>query len=141
LAIFFHDEEIKSGLKKKRAIKSWFKKVLENEKRKAGRIAVVLTNDDYLREINSRYLSRNYYTDIITFDYSEGGVISGDLYISLDRVRDNSKKYGEPFEKELLRVMIHGLLHLMGYSDRNALEKKKMSALEDQYLQLYSPSW
>jgi probable rRNA maturation factor len=138
LAIFFHDEEINSGLNKKQAIKSWFNRVLEIENAKTGRINIILTNDEYLREINRRYLSRNCYTDIITFDYSESRTISGDLFISIDRVKDNAKKYREPFDKELLRVMVHGLLHLMGYSDRDAKEKEKMRTLEDKYLELYS---
>ena len=136
MAIFFHDENIQSGLKRKRAIKSWLKAVLLYEERKEGEINIVLTTDENLREINSKYLSRDYYTDIITFDYSEGKRIQGDLFISIERVNENSEKYNVSKENELLRVMVHGLLHLMGYSDKKQEDKAKMRMMEEKYLAL-----
>ncbi len=137
MAIRFHDEKIHSGIKQKRAIKSWVKSVIESEQKKTGSINLILTSDMYLRSINKAYLSRDYNTDIITFDYSEGSIISGDLFISLERVNENAVTYGESREKELLRVIIHGILHLMGYGDAGEEEKKEMRKREDQYLRSY----
>ena len=87
--------------------------------------------------MNKKYLGRDYYTDVITFDYSDKDVISGDLYISLERVRENGLTYGEGEERELLRVMVHGLLHLAGYEDRKDKEKKIMRDKEEKYLKLF----
>ena len=140
MAIFFHDEGINSGLKNKRAIRSWFKQVLLREGKKCGQINIILAGDKYLRNINKKYLSRDYYTDIITFDYSEGKVLNGDLFISLERVKENGKNYGEGEEKELLRVMVHGLLHLAGYDDKQDEERERMKGKESEYLSLYLQS-
>ena len=134
MAILFHDEKIISGLKRKRAIKSWILSVIEAEKKSAGSINIILTNDSYLLEINRIYLSRDYYTDIISFDYSEGNNISGDLFISLERIKENSKSFKQEEETELLRVIIHGILHLIGYSDSDENKKRKMRIMEDKYL-------
>lgn len=141
MAILFYDENIKSRLKEKKKIKAWFINVIEKENKKPGQINVILTTDEYLRKINQKYLSRNYYTDIITFDYSHKNEISGDMFISLERVEENSVKYKEGKHIELLRVMIHGLLHLIGYSDSKTEEKNEMKSLEDQYLKLFTESW
>ena len=137
MAIFFHDERIRSALKGKRALKSWLKEVLERENKKPGEINIVFTTDDYLREINMKYLSRDYYTDVITFDYSRKNEISGDIYISIERVEENALKYNEKKSNEILRVMVHGLLHLIGYKDNKKEEKLKMQRMEDRYLDLY----
>lgn len=107
------------------------------ENKKAGEINIILTNDRKLRELNNKYLSRDYFTDIISFDYSEGEKLSGDLFISLERVRENSNYYRVSMEKELLRVMIHGILHLVGYSDLEEGKKAQMRAMEEKYLELF----
>lgn len=137
MAIFFHDERIRSALKGKRALKSWLTQILEKEHKKPGEINIVFTTDEYLREINMKYLSRDYYTDVITFDYSKEYEISGDIYISLERVEENASKYNEKKSDEILRVMLHGLLHLIGYKDHKKEEKLKMQRMENRYLDLY----
>jgi len=131
LAILFHDSLVKSGLKGKRNIKSWINSTIENEGRKTGNISIVFLNDEELRKINIDYLSLDFYTDIITFDYSEDNVLSGDIYISIDRVKENAEEFNVPAHDELLRVIIHGVLHLIGYKDSNESEKKEMRSMED----------
>jgi probable rRNA maturation factor len=136
LAVLFHDEKIHSNLKRRRDLKNWIKKILELEGSALGDINIILTSDKNLRDINVKYLSRDYYTDIITFDYSGEAYISGDLYISLDRVRENAKTYKEDEQRELWRVMAHGVLHLLGYGDSGEQEKILMRDKENFYLDL-----
>ena len=138
MAILFHDYSFKSGIKDKRKIKAWIDAVVEKENLKAGNINIVFTNDEDLREINIKYLSHNYYTDIITFDYSEGNSVSGDIYISVERVQENAEKFHVEKRMEMLRVIIHGILHLTGYNDSDESEKKKMRYMEDESLKYYS---
>ncbi len=99
-----------------------------------GDITIVFCSDDYLLEVNKTYLSHDYYTDVITFDYSEGYKISGDIMISVDRVVENSKIYSVDFINELDRVIIHGILHLIGYSDYDYQSKYQMKQKEDYFL-------
>ncbi len=134
MAIRFHDDQVKSGLKDRRKIKQWIKSVIEEKRRVAGNINIILTGDEQLREMNRKYLSRDYYTDVISFDYSEGEKIHGDVFISIDRVDENAAKYGVELKEELMRVMVHGILHLMGYRDSNDKQKLKMRNMEDRYL-------
>jgi len=138
LAIFFHDENVYSGLKGKKAIKSWIKFVINQEDKITGKINIILTTDKNLRKINIDYLERDYYTDIITFNYSENQVVSGDLFVSLERVNENAREYGEDNTIELLRVMIHGVLHLIGYDDASVEEKKHMREKENKYLETFA---
>ena len=114
-------------------------RVINEEEKKCGQINVILTSEDNLREINRKYLDRDYDTDIIAFDYSVGDVINGDLFISLERVRENGLTYGEGEEAELRRVMVHGLLHLTGHKDGNEAEKNAMRKKEDSYLKIFRP--
>jgi rRNA maturation RNase YbeY len=141
LAIFFHDESIRSALQGKRALKSWLKEILRRENKKTGEINIIFTKDEYLRELNKRYLSRDYYTDVITFDYSRKNEISGDIYISLERVEENASKFNVPKGHEVMRVMVHGLLHLIGYKDHKEEETKEMRRMENRYLDLYKDCW
>lgn len=104
------------------------------ESKTNGEINFIFCNDEFLIGINRKYLNHDNYTDIITFDYSEGNVVSGDIFISIDRIKENAKNYGVSFENELYRVMIHGILHLCGYKDKRRTEKEKMTAGEDKYL-------
>jgi probable rRNA maturation factor len=136
LAVLFHDEKIQSNLKRPGDLKNWISKVLELEGSTPGDINIILTSDKNLRDINVKYLARDYYTDIITFDYSGEDYISGDLYISLDRVRENAKNYKEVEQRELWRVIAHGVLHLLGYGDSDEQEKKIMRDKENFYLDL-----
>ena len=112
-------------------------KLAESESRTLGDINYILCSDPYLLDINRQYLNHDYFTDVITFDYSEDNVISGDIFISVDTVADNAKEYGVTFEKELERVMIHGVLHLVGYNDKSDSEVKVMRSKENQYLSLF----
>lgn len=109
--------------------------LITNEDRKVGEIAIIFCDDNYLLDINKEFLNHNYYTDIITFNYCENSVISGDLFISVERITENAHKYNTSFNKELFRVIFHGLLHLAGYNDKTDAEKQIMRFKEDYYLQ------
>ena len=103
-----------------------------------GQINIVFTSDSNLQEINKKYLSRDYLTDVIAFDYTENQVITGDLFISIPRVKENAEKFEETFNTELKRVMVHGILHMLGYGDSSKIEKSLMRKMEDRYL-VFSP--
>lgn len=109
----------------------WIKSVAQTHNKKIGEIAYIFCSDDCILKINREYLQHDYYTDIITFDYSEGNSISGDMFISLDTVKSNAKKFGESFEKELYRVIIHGILHLCGQGDKTPEQQAEMTRKED----------
>jgi rRNA maturation RNase YbeY len=115
-------------------LNKYVKNLINNELKKMGEVSVILCSDKYLLEINIEYLKHNYYTDIITFNYVEGKVISGDLFISVDRVKENSREFNTGFIKELYRVIFHGILHLIGYNDKTEEEQKIMREKEDLYL-------
>jgi rRNA maturation RNase YbeY len=112
----------------------WIEKSIEKEKRIPGDINIIICSDDYLYEMNINYLKHDTFTDIITFDYSEENSVSGDLFISIERVRENAKKFSGRVENELHRVIIHGILHLCGYDDKTDEEKGKMRQKENDYL-------
>lgn len=115
---------------------AWLRLVAESEIRRLGDINFIFCSDNYLLDINQKFLGHDYFTDIITFDYCEGDKLSGDLFISIDTVRDNATEYGEGFERELARVMVHGVLHLIGYDDHTKADQKEMRAKENYYLSL-----
>lgn len=114
----------------------WLKLVAQAEGKALGAVNIIFCDDAYILEINRKYLKHNYYTDIITFDYCEGDTLSGDLFISIDTVRSNAEYYKAEFGDELDRVMVHGLLHLIGYDDHSEEEQKTMREKEDYYLGL-----
>jgi len=118
------------------AVKSWISKVISNEKRKEGDINYIFCDDNYLLEKNIKYLKHTSLTDIISFDYTIGKIISGDIFISIERVKENSNIFKTRFLDELHRVMVHGILHYCGYNDKTDQEKKLMRAKEDYYLSL-----
>lgn len=132
--INFTNEDSAFVLKSKLSIKQWIKSIISSENGVTGDITFVFCSDSYLLEMNKKYLKHDTLTDIITFDYSENGVISGDVCISIDRVKENAEKYEGNFEKELSRVMVHGVLHLLGYKDKNKKDKSIMTGKEDLYL-------
>ena len=132
---YFEDTAFK--LKAKTKIKNWLKLVAESEVYTLGNVSVIFCSDNYILDINQRFLQHDYFTDIITFDYSEGSKISGDLFISVDSVKENSIEYGTDFEDELHRVIVHGILHLIGYDDHTDEDIKIMRSKEDYYLSLY----
>jgi probable rRNA maturation factor len=118
----------------KEVVKDLFKK----EKKRLAQLTYIFCSDDYLLQINKQYLQHNYFTDIITFDLSDGNnLVTGEVYISLDRVKENAQTYKVSFQKELLRVIFHGALHLCGYGDKSEKEEKAMRKAEDKYLHYY----
>ena len=131
-------EDIRFTYKNKLANNRWLKMVAGSEIRKIGDINVIFCSDNYILDVNMKYLQHDYFTDIITFDYCEGKVLSGDLFISVDSVRENSIEFGTDFEEELHRVIVHGVLHLIGYDDHTEEEKKVMRQKENYYLQMRS---
>ena len=136
MAISFYSQNITFNLKQKAKIKNWIIAVSKKEKKIIGTIGYVFSNDKLLLEMNKQYLKHNTYTDIITFDYSEGKKISGEIFISIERVKDNAKKYKVDFEIELHRVMIHGIFHLCEYNDKSNTSKANMRKLENKALLL-----
>ena len=114
----------------------WLEKVIDRENKKLGQIVYIFSNDNYLLKNNIKFLKHDSLTDIITFDYCNNDIISGDILISIDRVIENAKIYKVTFLNELDRVMLHGLLHLLGYNDKTKKEKKIMTSKEDFYLQI-----
>lgn len=112
----------------------WLRIVAESEIRRIGDISIIFCSDNYILDVNQRYLGHDYFTDIITFDYCEGDKLSGDLFISVDSVRENAIEYGTEFADELNRVIVHGLLHLIGYDDHTEEEIAEMRAKENYYL-------
>ncbi|MBC8626456.1 rRNA maturation RNase YbeY [Alloprevotella sp. Lung230] len=117
-------------------VTEWIGRVAESHQRVVGDINYVFCNDEEILDVNRRYLQHDYYTDIITFDYGRGNVLSGDLYISLDTVRSNAELFGKPYDEELHRVLVHGVLHLVGINDKGPGERELMEAAEDAALAL-----
>ena len=132
----YFTEDIVFKFKAKLLNNKWYKFTAESEIRKLGDVNVIFCSDRYLLDINIKYLHHDYFTDIITFDYSEGKTISGDLFISIDSVRENAAYYKTSFENELNRVLIHGVLHLIGFNDHTKEEKAQMRSKEDYYLNI-----
>lgn len=132
---FFEDTNFKFN--KRRATSKWLKSAIALENKKLGDISIIYCSDDYLLEINKQYLSHDYYTDVITFNYCEGDLISGDIFISVDTIKANAQEYGASFDNELCRVMVHGLLHLIGYDDDCESNQLIMRQKEDFYLERY----
>ena len=125
-------------LKNKRKIKNWLKDTIVNEKKKVGDINYIFCSKEYLKKMNSDYLSKNYETDVISFDFSNDNKISGDIYISSETVKKNSIIFNVCFNNELKRVMVHGLLHLLNYNDKSKQELKIMREKENFYINLNS---
>lgn len=134
--IDFHCE-IKFVLKNQRALQKWIEDVIISENKELGDINYVFCSDEYLLERNIKYLNHDTLTDIISFNYCEGDIISSDIMISIDRIKENSIIFENSFSKELHRVMIHGVLHLIGYNDKTQKEKQTMREREDFYLKNY----
>lgn len=113
---------------------SWLNSVITSENYSLGEISVIFCSDEYLYNINVEYLNHDYYTDVITFDYTENTIVSGDVFISVDRVRENSEQLGVEFGLELKRIMVHGVLHLLAYTDKLDKDRLNMTRLENKYL-------
>jgi len=138
MAILFFEEDIEFSLKEKNKTKKWLKEIANLEGQKVGELNYIFCSDEYLYEINVEYLDHKTYTDIITFDNSEKEkIIEGDIFVSIERIRDNALKENVTFEKELTRVMSHGILHLMGYKDKKKEDIKKIREMENKAIALY----
>ena len=133
--ISFFEEDIRYNLKDKIKVKQWIKDTVANEGYKLDELTYIFCSDSYLLQINQQYLNHDTYTDIITFDNSsEERVITGDIFISIERIRENAANFNQSVTNELHRVIIHGTLHLLGYKDKTAADSKNMTQMEDKYL-------
>ena len=132
--VSYFTQDIVFPFKEKRLTSRWLKFVAESESKRLGDVAIIFCSDNFILDINIKYLQHDYYTDIITFDYCEGNRLCGDLFISVDSVRENASLYGTEFVDELNRVIVHGLLHLMGYDDHTEEDIAMMRAKENYYL-------
>jgi rRNA maturation RNase YbeY len=126
----------KFQLPNEQEVRAWLEFVLDQEDRELGEVSYIFCDDDYLYDINVKHLKHNTLTDIISFDYSLGKVVSGDIYISVERVDENARDRGIEFEDELHRIMVHGMLHYIGYKDKSESQRKTMRKKEDYYLSL-----
>ncbi len=134
--ITYQTEGVEMPAIKQRETTAWIKAVAETYGKKVGDIAYIFCSDEKILEVNRQYLQHDYYTDIITFDYCEGKRLSGDLFISLDTVRTNAVQFEAPYETELSRVIIHGILHLCGINDKGPGEREIMEAAENKALEM-----
>ena len=134
----FHNEEVSFSFNNKREVSLWLKSVVSSFKKELGVINVIFCNDQYLLKVNQTYLNHDYFTDIITFNYNENNLISGDLFISIDRVKENAINQKMEFNVEIHRVIVHGVLHLCGLNDQSKQEKEIMRGQENLFLQKLS---
>lgn len=135
--INYFTEELEFELQQADSVSRWISQVVGDESKGLSSLTYIFCTDDYLLSINKQHLDHDFYTDVITFDYSDGSpTLSGDIFISIDRVKDNAKQLSETFNNELHRVMVHGVLHLCGYKDKTEGEEKEMRMKEDHYLSL-----
>ncbi len=135
--ISYNTIDVKMPALPHRETSAWVREVAAMHGKRIGEVAYVFCGDEKILEVNRQYLQHDYYTDIITFDYCEGDVLSGDLFISLDTVRTNAEQYGKDYDDELHRVIIHGILHLCGINDKGPGEREIMEAEEDRALAIW----
>ncbi len=136
MSIHFFNEDLPLPKLKKRLTANWLKEVILFEGKRVGEVSFIFCSDSYLLDVNNKFLDHDYYTDVITFDYVEGNVISGDIFISLDRISENSNSLNISFLDELNRIMVHGVLHLLGYKDKSKKDKSLMTEREDFFIKL-----
>jgi len=136
---FQSEPKLDFSLKNKRKIKEWIEQVCKKEKKEIAKVTYFFCTDKYLLNLNSKFLKHDTLTDIITFDYGDKENKEGEIFISVERVKENALNFNESFERELNRVIIHGVLHLCGYKDKTEKDKKKMRVVEDIYLKVLSP--
>ena len=135
--IVFATEDTNFLCKNKSKIREWIKATIHSEGKRVGEVSIIFTSDKYLQDINIKYLNHSTLTDIVTFNYNEKDIISGDLFISVERVKENADSFKQLLFDELKRVIIHGALHLLGYNDKSENEKKEMTKTEDKYLHIF----
>lgn len=134
----FHFITATPSLKRRKELKAFIVRLFQKEKKKLEGLNYIFCSDEYLLGINRDFLKHDYYTDIITFDLSDGPATSGEIYISVDRVKDNAKQLNQPFSREMQRVIFHGALHLCGYKDKKPADIKQMRSKEDLYISLFN---
>jgi probable rRNA maturation factor len=135
LSINVYYDNVKFRIKELKRVKIFFNKVIRNEKVHCGDLNFIFTCDDSLLEINQIFLNHDYFTDVITFDYCVGNLINGEIYISIDSVRRNAKELKEKVNDEVIRVMVHGVLHLIGYDDKSEVDKKRIREKENYWIE------
>ncbi|ANI89931.1 rRNA maturation RNase YbeY [Arachidicoccus ginsenosidimutans] len=135
--VFFHYADRKLNIPNKRNIQQFVEQIFKKEKKQLNHIDYIFCSDDYLLNININHLQHDYYTDIITFELSSTNKTEAEIYISLDRVKENAQQLNEPFNKEVLRVIFHGALHLCGYKDKTKKDAELMRQMENRYLAFY----
>ncbi len=135
--ISFHSEGVNTKTPSKRLLKAWIKEFVSNHGKKVGELAFIFCSDEKILEVNQNFLQHDYYTDIITFDYCEGEIVSGDIFISVERVAENATSHNAEYSAELLRVLAHGVLHLIGFQDKSPKKKKEMTENEDLCISLF----
>ena len=137
MKISYFSDDVAFRLKEKRKISDWLKKAAAAEKKIVDNLTYVFVSDEKITDLNRKFLKHDYATDILTFDSSEDDFIAGEMFISVDTVKENAKYYSASFEIEILRVILHGMLHLCGYKDETEEEQKKFRELEEKYLLLF----
>lgn len=137
MAVFYHFNDVRATLRERRRLGAFLDQVFAEHDKKLQRLDYVFCADDFLLTINQQYLDHDTYTDIITFDLTEDDGVLGEIYISVDRIRANASEFGVRFEEELHRVIFHGVLHLCGFGDKTAAEKKIMRQKENELLRRY----
>ena len=135
--ISFHNEGVNTKTPSKRLLKAWIKEFVSNHGKKVGELAFIFCSDEKILEVNQNFLQHDYYTDIITFDYCEGETVSGDIFISVERVQENAVSHRVDYNTELLRVLAHGVLHLIGFQDKKEKNKIEMTRNEDLCMSLF----
>ena len=140
MPITFHKEEVDFNMPDEGALQKWLEDVVVSKKKSIVQLTYIFCSDEYLLNINQTYLNHDYFTDIITFPYKQGNEIESDIFISIDRIEENARTFDSTFERELLRVMAHGVLHLLGYKDKSTEEEAEMREQEDWALEkFYTP--
>lgn len=140
MAFQFHNADHPFRCPNRRKIRAWIEAFATHHNRIIGELSVVFCSDEYLLEVNKTHLRHDYYTDIITFDYCEGNTLSGDLLLSIDRIRENAISHNQLFFNELLRVIIHGHLHLIGFKDKTPAQAQAMRTEEERWIHLFHMS-
>lgn len=140
MAISFTSIDSTFNLRGKKLVKGWIKNCIESHNFSVGNISIVFSSDNYILQVNKEFLGHNYFTDIITFPYTSNSssVIDADIVISIDTVKSNSIKFNQPFNRELHRVIIHGILHLVGFNDKTIEQKQKMRVEEERWLSFFN---
>ncbi len=136
MPVYFHTESVRFSFNRRNLFKKWIRLVIEKHNKSTGSINIIFTSNGYLLSVNKEYLNHNYNTDVITFEYNEEMLISGDIFVSVEQVKINAESFSNSFEKELNRVVIHGVLHLLGFNDSTPGEKSVMRGEEDKALAL-----